>query len=79
MKKLTLFVWNFSLFFGLVWVMAMGAVSAIYLAFCFVSWSMLGMDHIAENALLAARIAVVLSFAITTSWIFTDGRREWDW
>jgi len=79
MKKLGLFLWNFSLFFGLVSVMALGAISAIYFAFCFIAWNMLGVDQLTENALVAVRIAMVFSFAVTTSWIFTDGRREWDW
>jgi hypothetical protein len=78
MKKLGLFVLNFSLFFGLASIMLLGAVSAIYFALCFVAWSMLGVDQLSENAPVVVRIAMVFAFALATGWIFTDGRREWD-
>lgn len=79
MKKLALFVWNFALFFSIVSAVTLGAISAIYFAFCFIAWNMLGVDQLTENALVAVRIALVFTFVVTTKWIFTDGRREWDW
>lgn len=79
MKKLGLFLFNFFAFFGIVSIMGAGAVAFIYLAFCFVSWDLLGTENLATNALVALRCVAVIAFMITTSWIFTEGRREWDY
>lgn len=79
MKKLWLFFFNFLAFFGIVSIMGIGAVAFIYLSLCFVSWNMLGTENLATNALVALRCVAVIAFLITTSWIFTEGRREWDY
>lgn len=78
MKKLALFVWNFALFFSIVSAMGVGAVAFVYLAFCFVSWNMLGVENLVTNSFVALRVVAVIAFMVTTNWIFTDGRREWD-
>jgi len=79
MKKLGLFLFNFLAFFGIVVLMGVGAVAFLYLALCFVSWEMLGVANLATNTLVALRCVAVIAFMITTSWIFTEGRREWDY
>lgn len=78
MKKIGLFTLGFALFFSIVSVMALGAVAFVYLAACFIAWDILGVDQLTENALVAIRVVVVIAFLVTTSWIFTDGRKEWD-
>jgi hypothetical protein len=40
---------------------------------------MLGVEQQAANSLVALSITAVIAFIITTKWIFTDGRREWDY
>ena len=79
MKKLGLFLFNFGAFFSVVSIMGVGAVAFIYLAFCFVSWDLLGVENLVTNTFVALRVVAVIAFMVTTSWIFTDGRREWDW
>ncbi len=79
MKKLVNFLFSFSLFYALVTLLCLGAVAFLYLAICFISWDFVGLDNLTQNALFSVRLIAVVVFMITTKWIFTEGRREWDY
>lgn len=78
MKKLGLFILGFIIFFTIVAMMGLGALSAIYFTFCFIAWDILGGPNLIPNILVAVRIDLALAFFLTTFWIFTDGRKDWD-
>ncbi len=79
MKKLGLFIYNFFAFYAVVQIVLVGLSLAVIAAGSFTMWKIPAPDTLWLLGTFGLRITIVASIMLTISWIFTDGRREWDW